>query len=89
MMDDFKNAKTLYDEYKGKPRDTRHAPRELLVHKVIMCEYHDPRGCMTSIEAVKLGLTKAVQLCNGRISTLCSVRTRLAAGATIKELYTK
>jgi len=103
-MNDFKNGKTLLQEYreKGKLRRwERPIPEagESKLRQIYMkppteytgevCEQWIPGGCSAMIEAVSLGLTKMTFICTGTITTTCAIQTRLAAGMTVGELFKK
>jgi len=104
LMDEFKDGKSLYEERKrqgelqkfeqhipeaGKPHL---GPRNMKRSKAppqIICEQWDPGGCKGSQEAVKLGLAQKVFICTGIIMTTCEIRTKLASGMTVQELFNK
>ncbi|GAG80191.1 unnamed protein product [marine sediment metagenome] len=101
-MNEFKNGKNLYEEQKrqGKIREyehpipeagkpTHHNLKRPPSSSQTVCEHHGIGGCKASLEAYELGLAKTVFPCEGLIPPVCSVRLKLAAGKTVKELYGK
>ena len=97
-MVDFKDSKTLYDEFKEKRKITswespsvpgrQGRERQPGVNSNV-CEYFTLEGCKASLEAVKLGLAKTVFPCQGSIPPYCTIQKKLIAGWTIQELYLK
>lgn len=103
-MDGFKRAKTLLEEQRekgivrkwerpipeaGEPRPGPRNMRRPKDHTGEICEQWTPGGCKAMLEAVELGLTKTTFICTGIVTTTCGIRTKLAAGTTIMELYEK
>ncbi len=91
VMKDFKQAKTLHEEYSKKPKPAnrgRSTPsfRKSKTHK---CEHHNHGVCGISREAVKLGLREDSIICTGNIPPDCKIRQDLEAGKTIQELFNK
>ena len=103
-MDEFKDGKTLLEEQRekgmlrkweprlpeaGKPVPGRRNLRRSKTSPQYACEQWTPKGCKASLEAVELGLKKTAFLCEGLVPPECTVRAKLAAGKTVKELYQK
>ena len=97
-MSNFKDGKTLYDEFKEKRKITswespavpgHQGTKRQLGANSSVCEFFTPKGCEASLEAVKLGLANTVFPCQGSIPPGCPIREKLIAGATIQELYQK
>lgn len=104
LMDEFKDGQSLYDQRRkqgkirnwephlpeaGKPTYTHRNMKRPKEPTQDICEYWELAGCKASREAVEQGLAKTIQPCSGRIPPVCSIRTRLTAGKTIKELFKK
>lgn len=85
-MTEFKPADTLYEERRWRNKPRIHGVP--LVSKQKICEYQEQGGCKPSLEAYKLGLSKAVFMCSGEIDPpTCPIREKLATGMTVEELY--
>ena len=103
-MSDFKRAKTLLEEQReqGKLRVYERPIPEAGKFKLRQieqrrptenlgegCEQWIPEGCEAMLKAIKLRLTKPTFICTGVITTTCGIRTKLAAGKTVQELFNK
>ncbi len=104
MVNDFKNGKTLLEEQRekgllrryeqpipeaGKSKLRQIEPKRPVEHLEEICEQWIPEGCKAMVEAVKLGLTKPTFVCTGILTTTCGIRSRLASGMTVMELFNK
>lgn len=101
-QDNFKDSKTLLEEMRARgqlgrremplPEATnkgmraRRTPRN---NSQRVCEYYNIKGCTASQEAVELGLSGKVFLCQGLIPPDCAVRRALASGKTVSDLFKK
>jgi len=103
-MDEFKDGKSLYEERKSQGRtqgweprlpeagEPRPGPRNLRRPKTTpqhACEQWTPKGCKASLEAVELGLRETAFACVGLVPPECTIRLKLEAGQTVKELFNK
>lgn len=103
-MGDFKDGKTLLEEQRaqgklgvyerpipeaGKSKLRQIEPRRPKDYIGEVCENWVPGGCKAMLEAIKLGLTEPTFICTGVVATTCGVRSRLAAGVTVMELFNK
>jgi len=103
-MDDFKDAKSLYEEQREKGKVSRWepplpgAPEPVPSRRGVkrpvdiplqVCEYYASGGCGPSKEAVKLGLAKTIFPCGGMIPPYCAIRQKLISGKTIQEVCAK
>ncbi len=97
-MGDFKDAKNLLEDQRGKGKlgiwEASSGPGQQRTRKTpdltsSICEFFTLEGCEASLEAVKLSLAKTVFPCQGAIPPACPVRDKLIAGVTIQDLYQK
>ncbi len=102
LSDEFKDSKTLLEEIRaGGGLGRREVPlpeasnrgmrarRTPIDSSQSICDYFNINGCLASQEAVELGLSKKVFICQGLIPPVCSIERALALGKTVSDLYKK